>query len=310
MQNLRPERLHGRASLVSGKHKPLYMMEGLDEIVRRGLPGQLPRLDLGADRDPLAHLQPVGRLPRRAQRARGRRVRHQRARRAPLRRADRADHRRRRHGRGDAAVRAAGCECVVVKRSITRFAAESLHPEVACERIREGAARALDRIGQMSAARDRAAGDARGAADDVRLRRARHLAARHRAHGPAQPAHRPTTSRCASTRRGSTLIALTRAHPGAGVTSERVALVTGAARRHRLGHRGAPRARRASASPAATARRPTPSARPPRSRARAGFGCDLRSEHAVARAARRRDRASSALPGCSSTPPACSSSTR
>ena len=41
-------------------------------------------------------------------------------------------------------------ECVVVKRSITRFAAESLHPEVACERIREGAARALDRIGQMS----------------------------------------------------------------------------------------------------------------------------------------------------------------
>ena len=30
MQNLRPERLHGRASLVSGKHKPLYMMEGLD----------------------------------------------------------------------------------------------------------------------------------------------------------------------------------------------------------------------------------------------------------------------------------------
>ena len=31
MQNLRPERLHGRASLVSGKHKPLYMMEGLDD---------------------------------------------------------------------------------------------------------------------------------------------------------------------------------------------------------------------------------------------------------------------------------------
>ena len=30
MQNLRPERLHGRASLISGKHKPLYMMEGLD----------------------------------------------------------------------------------------------------------------------------------------------------------------------------------------------------------------------------------------------------------------------------------------
>jgi D-amino peptidase len=44
---------------------------------------------------------------------------------------------------------APGCECVVVKRSITRFAAESLHPEVACERIREGAARALGRLGEI-----------------------------------------------------------------------------------------------------------------------------------------------------------------
>ena len=45
---------------------------------------------------------------------------------------------------------APGCECVVVKRSITRFAAESLHPEVACERIRAGAARALARVGDMA----------------------------------------------------------------------------------------------------------------------------------------------------------------
>jgi len=30
MQNLLPAELHGRASLISGKHKPLYMMEGLD----------------------------------------------------------------------------------------------------------------------------------------------------------------------------------------------------------------------------------------------------------------------------------------
>ena len=41
------------------------------------------------------------------------------------------------------------CECVVVKRSITRFAAESVHPEVACELIHAGAARALERLGQM-----------------------------------------------------------------------------------------------------------------------------------------------------------------
>lgn len=31
MQNLRPDELHGRASYLSGKHKPLYMMEGLDD---------------------------------------------------------------------------------------------------------------------------------------------------------------------------------------------------------------------------------------------------------------------------------------
>lgn len=30
MQNLRPDELHGRASYLSGRHKPLYMMQGLD----------------------------------------------------------------------------------------------------------------------------------------------------------------------------------------------------------------------------------------------------------------------------------------
>src|SRR5579859_7039359 len=30
MRNLDPDQLHGSASLLSGKHKPLYMMEGLD----------------------------------------------------------------------------------------------------------------------------------------------------------------------------------------------------------------------------------------------------------------------------------------
>ena len=30
MQNMPPGELHGRASYLSGKHKPLYMMEGLE----------------------------------------------------------------------------------------------------------------------------------------------------------------------------------------------------------------------------------------------------------------------------------------
>src|SRR5581483_10397609 len=34
-------------------------------------------------------------------------------------------------------------ECVIVKESITRYAASNLHPQVACERLREGAARAI-----------------------------------------------------------------------------------------------------------------------------------------------------------------------
>ena len=43
-----------------------------------------------------------------------------------------------------------GAETVVVKRSITRFAAESLHPDRACQLIRDGAARALARATAIS----------------------------------------------------------------------------------------------------------------------------------------------------------------
>jgi D-amino peptidase len=41
-------------------------------------------------------------------------------------------------------------EAVIVKRSVTRFAAENLHPDRACELIRAGAARALARAGDVS----------------------------------------------------------------------------------------------------------------------------------------------------------------
>ena len=157
-------------------------------------------------------------------------------------------------------------ECVVVKRSITRFAAESLHPEVACERIREGAARALDRIGQMSPPEialpatldvqlttsdyaelgtwlhgiERTGPRSLRIVDDEPLRLYKHLGDPDRAHAQ---------------------------HPGAGMTrsgsrSSRVPRAGSA--------RPSPRASRTtgSASPAATARRPMPSARPPGSRAR------------------------------------------
>jgi D-amino peptidase len=43
-----------------------------------------------------------------------------------------------------------GIEAVVVKRSITRFAAESLRPDRPCELIRHGAARAMARGGEIA----------------------------------------------------------------------------------------------------------------------------------------------------------------
>ena len=42
-----------------------------------------------------------------------------------------------------------GIEAVVVKRSVSRFAAESLHPAKACELIRAGARAAVERLGEL-----------------------------------------------------------------------------------------------------------------------------------------------------------------
>ena len=179
-------------------------------------------------------------------------------------------------------------ECVVVKRSITRFAAESLHPEVACERIREGAARALERLGQMGPPEI-----ALPATLEVQLTTSDYAELGTWLHGIERTG--PRSLRIVDDeplrlyRTWVALIALTRTHPGAGMT-QAVALVTGAA--GGIGSAIAARlaAATASAWPAATSAPTTPSAPPPRSRARAGFGCDLRSEAAVERAARRRDR--------------------
>jgi len=149
MQNLYPAELHGRASYISGKHKPLYMMEGLDgsfdAVLLVAYHGSI-----SAERAVLSHTY------------------------NPF-----AFHDVKLNGRvvGESALNALvalhhkvpvalitgddvtiaeaepfmpGIEGVVVKRSITRFAAESLHPEEACERIRDGAQRALERLGDLA----------------------------------------------------------------------------------------------------------------------------------------------------------------
>ncbi len=145
MANLPPQRLHGRASYLSGRHKPMYMMQGLDDSYdavffvsyhgsMSGPPSTLshtynPRAIAEVRLDgtvageaginalvALAHGVPVALVT------------------------------------GDDVTAAEtrsfcpGIEAAVVKHSVSRFAAESLHPDVACARIEAAATRALQRL--------------------------------------------------------------------------------------------------------------------------------------------------------------------
>jgi D-amino peptidase len=142
MRNLDPEQLHGAASLLSGKHKPLYMMEGLDSsfdaIFFVGYHGSI-----GAERATLSHSY----NPRAIWEAR---VNGEIAGETALNALVAA------HYRvpialvtgDDATVEEAGRLTpppvgASVKRSISRFAAESAHPTVARERITRAATEAL-----------------------------------------------------------------------------------------------------------------------------------------------------------------------
>jgi D-amino peptidase len=144
MYNLRPGGLHHHASYVSGRHKPLYMMEGLDAtfdavfmVAYHGA--------IGAERAILSHTYnpaavwevrlngvAVGESALNALVALKHRVP------VVLITGDEAT-------AEEARPFLPEIEAVVVKRSITRFAAESLHPDRACELIRAGARHALAR---------------------------------------------------------------------------------------------------------------------------------------------------------------------
>lgn len=148
MQNLAPADLHGRASYLSGRHKPLYMVEGLtaghDAILMIGYHGSI-----GHERAVLSHTY----NPRAVWEVR---LNGEVTGESGLN-ALAALH----HGvpialvTGDEATAeetrrvAPDVEAVVVKRSVTRMAAESLHPEVARDLIREGARAAIGRLGGM-----------------------------------------------------------------------------------------------------------------------------------------------------------------
>lgn len=145
MQNLLPEQLHAQASYLSGRHKPLYMMQGLDAsfdaaffVSYHGSMGGAPST-LSHTYNPRAIAQvrlngtPAGEAGINALVAQAYGVP------VVLITGDQTT-------ADEARPFCPGIEAVVVKESVSRFAASSLHPQVACELIRSGARRALDRL--------------------------------------------------------------------------------------------------------------------------------------------------------------------
>jgi D-amino peptidase len=148
MHNLRPGALHHRASYLAGSHKPLYMMEGLDAsydavflVAYHG--------GISAERAILSHTYnprvfwevringtPVGESALNALVALHHGVP------VALITGDEAT-------AEEARPFMPGAEAVIVKRSVTRFAAESVHPEVARDLIRTGARAAVARVGTL-----------------------------------------------------------------------------------------------------------------------------------------------------------------
>jgi len=144
MNNLDPELLHGQARYVSGRHKPLYMMQGLDAsadvvfmvgyhgsisgessvLSHSYNPSVISDVTLNGSRVgesginalvALAHRVPIGLIT--------------------------GDQ----HTAAEADPFLATAERVVVKESFTRFGADNLHPEAARALITDGARRAVER---------------------------------------------------------------------------------------------------------------------------------------------------------------------
>src|SRR5213080_3329840 len=148
MRNLHPQDLLGRATLITGKHKPMYMMEGLDPSFD-GICLVSYHGSIGAEHAVLSHTynpraiwevsingEVVGESGINALVAAYYGV--------PIIFVS-----------GDAVTAqeaqaiAPNAEKVVVKQSLGRFAASNLHPAVACEMLKVGATRAVRNIHAM-----------------------------------------------------------------------------------------------------------------------------------------------------------------
>jgi D-amino peptidase len=148
MQNLPPGELHGSASYLSGKHKPLYMMEGLDggfdAVFMVSYHGSI-----GHERAALSHTYNPGAIWEvklngvvTGEAGLNALVALHHGVPVALITGDQAT-------ADEAEAFMPGIETVVVKRSVSRFAAENLHPAKACELIRAGARSAVERLGGL-----------------------------------------------------------------------------------------------------------------------------------------------------------------
>ena len=148
MRNLPPGSLHGRASYLSGRHKPLYMMEGLDDsfdavffVSYHGSAGTRSVLSHTYNPAAVAAVRLNGTVTGEAGINALVALQH----RVPVVLVTGDDVTAR-----EAERFLPGVVCVIVKESVTRHAARALHPSAACERIRAGAEQAL--AGETSAA--------------------------------------------------------------------------------------------------------------------------------------------------------------
>jgi D-amino peptidase len=148
MRNLHPQDLKGRATLITGKHKPLYMMEGLDASFD-GVCFVSYHGSIGAEHAILSHTYNPGaiwevRLNGDVVGESGINALVAAHYGVPIIFVS-GDETTARESEGIAPQ----AEKVVVKHSLGRFAAAHLHPSVACELLRAGAARAVRTLGQM-----------------------------------------------------------------------------------------------------------------------------------------------------------------
>ncbi|MGA2872297.1 MAG: M55 family metallopeptidase [Candidatus Dormibacteria bacterium] len=148
MQNLDPAQIHGEADYCSGRHKPLYMMEGLDgsfdAIFFVGYHGAVD-----GPASVLSHTYSPDSV--RGVSLNGRSVGE-----SGINALVAAHHRvpvvlitGDQHSVAQAASVSPGAETVVVKQSLTRLAARSLHPVAARRLIREAATRSLQRLAEI-----------------------------------------------------------------------------------------------------------------------------------------------------------------